>query len=616
MFLESSKTTSEEKTSLLFTAPVAQLTYQAGQSPESFFATAQSYLGQGYFLAGWIGYEFGYALEPTLHPLLTDLQGTTLAKLGVYHAPTLFDQSISPSVHAEGAPLQSKCSQEHTQDTYNIENLTPSITETDYLAALDKIKEYILRGDTYQVNYTLKLLFDFAGSPESLYLALRRNQPVSYSAYLHLGNERILSFSPELFFRKTGPHCLVKPMKGTMARGRTIDEDLRFATALRNDPKNRSENVMIVDLLRNDLGRLSTMGSVKANSLFTVETYSTVHQLTSSIEGQVDLHIDLEKLFKALFPCGSVTGAPKIRTMEIINELEQEKRGVYTGAIGYLSPTGDAVFNVPIRTVLLRNNHGEMGIGSGVVHDSNPKAEWQECLLKGRFLTHPRPDFQLIETLLWQRGSGFWLFDLHLNRLEQSARYFDYPMNTEDLKNTLNAKAKCWSEDVARVRLLLFRDGRVAIEHTPCPAPAAIDIPLPTTADGPALPRALFSTEPTDSSSPFLYHKTTLRPLYNAERQRALDRDAFDVIFVNERGEITEGSISNVLIRQGTQFFTPPIDSGLLPGICREHLMARHPDLISEKVLFPKDLRNAHAIYLINSVRGVVQVQLDLTSPG
>lgn len=608
VFLESSKTTAEEKTSFLFTDPVDRLPFHANQNPEQFFARAQKYLDQGYFLAGWFGYEFGYALETAHSPLLTGLGDTPLAELGVYHKPITFDQS--KPLPDGGWPLPFNNGQEYSPGPYHIDNITPSITKEEYLRAINRIKEYIAAGDTYQVNYTLKLLFNLTGSPESLYLSLRRNQQVSYSAYLHLGNERILSFSPELFFRKSGRHCMVRPMKGTMARGRTIDEDLQMAAALHSDPKNRSENVMIVDLLRNDLGRLSSMGGVEVNSLFTVETYATVHQLTSSIQGHIDDHVGLEELFKALFPCGSVTGAPKIRTMEIIHELEHARRGVYTGAIGYLSPQGDGVFNVPIRTVLLRKDQGEMGIGSGVVNDSDPVAEWQECLLKGRFLSHPRPDFQLIETILWQRESGFWLLDLHLNRLTRSAQYFDYPEDREAITQNLTQQSTSWSYDILRVRLLLHRDGKISIEHTPCPAPAALSIPLKTATDNTALPRIIFASESTDSSSPFYYHKTTLRDLYAHERQKALDCGALDVIFTNERGEVTEGSISNILIRQGNHFFTPPTESGLLPGVCREHLLLSHPGRISEKVLFPDDLHNAQAIYLVNSVRGVVQVQL------
>ena len=611
VFLETSKPTAEEKTSLLFSSPVARLTYRPNQPPDHFFDQAQHYLDQGYYLAGWLGYEFGYALERTLGPLLATLGNAPLAELGVYRQPLIFDHT-QPSLNEPALPL-SPGAPPPCRGPYGISNLTPAISKEHYLAAIAQIKEFIAAGDTYQVNYTLKLLFDFTGDPEALYLALRRNQPVSYSAYLHLGEERILSFSPELFFRKSGRHCLVKPMKGTMRRGRTLDEDQALADTLRNDPKNRSENVMIVDLLRNDLGRLSAMGEVETTSLFTVETYATVHQLTSAIRGHIDAQTGLKALFSALFPCGSVTGAPKIRTMEIIQQLEHGPRGVYTGAIGYFAPNGDAVFSVPIRTILLRQGKGEMGIGSGVVHDSDPVAEWQECLLKGRFLSHPRPDFQLIETMHWQRTSGFWLLDLHLKRLEQSARYFDYPVAVGAIRARLARESAVWKHDSARVRLLLHRGGEVSIEHSPCPRPSAIDLPVSAEATVAGLPWVIISSMATDSSSPFLYHKTTLRAHYDSQRQQATERGAFDVLFTNERGEITEGSISTIIIRQGGQFYTPPLASGLLPGVCREYLLARHPGLISEKVLFPDDLHKAQAIYLANSVRGVVQVRLEST---
>lgn len=609
VFLDTSKTTPEENRSLLFTNPQAVLTFSADQDPAAFFDTAQGHLNQGYFLAGWLAYEFGYALEPSLAPLLATLGGSRLAHLGVYPAPLSIDHSI-PRQESPPPPFAARPDQLLGQ--HQITNLRPNLTPADYFATLRRIKNYIEAGDTYQVNYTLKLLFDFTGSPESLYRELRANQPVSYGAYLNLGGQRILSFSPELFFRKGASHCQVRPMKGTMPRGRTPDEDRLLAATLQNDPKNRSENVMIVDLLRNDLGRLSAMGGVEITSLFTVETFATLHQMTSSITGQIDDQVGLAELFKALFPCGSVTGAPKIRTMEIIHELEPYPRGLYTGGIGYISPTGDAMFNVPIRTVVLDGNHGEMGIGSGIVHDSSPEAEWQECLLKGQFLTNPRPDFQLIETVLWQRDSGFWLLDRHVARLAASAGYFDYPLEVGAIEQHLRAQVASTDAASLKIRLLLHQDGTIETSASPCDPPTMIDLPMPlpvaTTQDG--LPKITISRQSTDSSWPFFYHKTTRRELYTNERQHALDQGYFEVIFTNERGEITEGSISNLVLRQGRQLFTPPIECGLLAGVCREYLLALHPGLIIEKILRPADLHTADAIYLINSIRGLTQVSL------
>ncbi len=607
VFLETSKTTAEERRSLLFTKPVAQLSFHADQAPHAFFAKAQGYLDQGYFLAGWFAYEFGYALEPVLMHYLPALGSRPLARLGVYPPPLILDQAQPwPDTHP---PLPLGAGPCPSLGSYQLTDLTLNLAEAEYQQRLARIKEYIVAGDTYQVNYTIKLLFAFAGSPEALYLDLRRNQPVSYGAYLHLDGERVLSCSPELFFRKQGLRCQVRPMKGTAGRGRTVAEDGRLAAALQADPKNRSENVMIVDLLRNDLGRISTMGGVEMTSLFQVESYATLHQMTSTITGQLDGQISLAELFKALFPCGSVTGAPKIRTMEIIHELEAGPRGVYTGAIGYLAPNGDALFNVPIRTVVLNGNRGEMGIGSGIVHDSNPEAEWRECLLKGRFLTEPRPAFQLIETILWQRQTGFWLLEQHLARLSASAAYFDYPLDRAVIAERLQRDALAWGEETVKVRILLHQDGRLAINTAPCAPPLALDLPL-LRATGPDLPRVIMSPRTTDSSSPFLFHKTTCRDLYTSERQRAVALGYEEVLFANERGEITEGSITNILIRQGDRLFTPPVGSGLLAGVCRDYLLRRHPGVVCEQVLRQEDLLAADAIYVTNSVRGVVQVRL------
>ena len=607
VFLETSKTTAEERCSLLFTKPLDILVFSGDQNSRTFFDRAQGYLDQGYFLAGWFAYEFGYALEPVLRPFLASLGTRPLARLGVYPPPLIIDQSRP---WPENPPLPVRVPSSRTIGDYRITHLTPSLTEAEYLQTLARIKEYIEAGDTYQVNYTLKLNFDFAGSPEALYLALRRNQQVSYGAYLHLGEEQILSFSPELFFRKSGQHCQVRPMKGTIGRGRTTSEDERLAANLRDDPKSRSENVMIVDLLRNDLGRISTPGGVELTALFTVETYATLHQMTSTISGRIADHTGLPELFKALFPCGSVTGAPKIRTMEIIHELEGRPRGVYTGAIGYLSPTGDGVFNVPIRTVVLTANRGEMGIGSGIVHGSQPEAEWQECLLKGRFLTSPRPAFQLIETILWQRAIGFWLLDRHLARLISSAHYFAYPVDPKEIEQRLNELSHSWDVEAVKVRLLLHQDGHLTITSTPCEQPVALaPNQLPNLAMASNLPKITVSSKPTDSSSPFLYHKTTHRDLYTSERQQALDQGYCEVLFTNEKGEITEGSINNIMIRQGDHLFTPPISCGLLAGTCRDYLLARHPEMVHERTLHRADLLAADAIYLVNSIRGLVQVK-------
>ncbi|VAW37715.1 Para-aminobenzoate synthase, aminase component / Aminodeoxychorismate lyase [hydrothermal vent metagenome] len=611
VFLETSKVSEENYTSLIFSRPLKYISYSAGtQGPADFFAELENYRRRGYFLAGQLDYEFGLELEPALRGLGRQIEeGKILASFGVFEAPITYD-------HREGEfnrPLPFADRRQGTRQGFRISNLRPSMTRERFLRALRAIKDYLLSGDTYQVNFTLKYLFDFAGDPDALYRRLRLNQPVAYSAYIKAGDRRLLSFSPELFFRKKGQKCIVKPMKGTMPRGHGLQDDLGLARFLAADGKNRSENVMIVDLLRNDLGRLCEPGSVRTTAMFEVETFSTLHQMTSTVEGTLQRHTGLEELFRALFPCGSVTGAPKIRTMEIINELEGGERGTYTGALGFIAPDGEAVFNVPIRTIALGNGRGEMGIGAGITHDSEPRDEWRETLLKGRFLSNPHPEFQLIETILWQAGDGFWLFDQHLQRLRDSALYFSYPLDLHRLRQRLLAMADNWAAlpSNRRLRVLLFRDGSIDITVVECGPPAALSLTGPPAGGGAQqelLPLIEISPQKTDSSNIYLYHKTTMRELYNKERRRAGRDGLYEIIFCNERDEITEGTISNIIIRRQGHFFTPPVDCGLLPGMARRMLIEGRQ--ISEEVLTAADLYDAESIYFVNSVRGLVEVRI------
>ena len=605
VFLETSRVTTEESRSYFFHSPVAHLACYAHDDPTRFFQQAEKFLAKGLYLAGWLGYEFGYLLEPSLARRIHPDPKHPLARLGVFRAPLIFDHNAGELLGTTWPdPPPTQASTE-----YRIANLRPNQTQTAYTAALAKIKEYIENGDTYQVNFTLKLLFDFEGSPEALYQALRRNQSVSFGAYLRSGAQRILSFSPELFFKRTGEQCLVRPMKGTIQRGPYPAEDARLIQFLQNDEKNRSENVMIVDLLRNDLGRICTPGTVTTRSLFDIETYETLHQMTSTITGQLPRETTIEPLFKALFPCGSVTGAPKIRTMEIIHELESGPRGVYTGAIGFIAPTGEATFNVPIRTIELNGNRGEMGIGSGIIHDSDPEQEWRECLLKGCFLSDPAPEFNLIETLLWQPGSGYWLLTEHLDRLAASAAYFRYPLNPPELMTRLDRLALDFAACPMRVRLALTKSGQPELSASPCPAPAQITWPIQPVAQS-KLPRVIFSPETTDPNSPWLFHKTTLRELYDTERHRSLAEGFHEVLFTNTRGEVTEGSITNIFIQQQGSLLTPAMECGLLPGVFRRYLLEHAPLVVREAVLTRRDLAQAEALFVGNSVRGLVQVRL------
>jgi para-aminobenzoate synthetase/4-amino-4-deoxychorismate lyase len=623
VFLESTRVTPENHLSYLFLDPVERLICNPDDDPDIFFSRAQEKMDQGFFLAGYIAYEFGYILEPSLANSFAPrsspgnpLSQLPLADLGVFKKVKIYDH-LNESFAGNHSWHTGN---EHESETnFAIDNLSLSQKREDYLEAIRRVKSYIESGDTYQVNYTLKLLFDFAGSVPGFYRSMRRNQSVSYGGMIKNGDSTILTFSPELFFRKEGNEINVRPMKGTMLRGRTSEEDRDHADYLHNDIKNRSENVMIVDLLRNDLGRLSRMGGVSVQSLFDVETYETLHQMTSSIKGKLNKTLSLEQMFKALFPCGSVTGAPKIRTMEIIRELEADDRGIYTGAIGFITPGGDAVFNVPIRTVVLQGGRGEMGIGSGIVWDSDPEGEWEESLLKGRFLTQPAPEFKLIETMLWQPEFNYWLIDLHLDRLARSAEYFFYPFELKKIKEGLNELAERFSRNSPlqkqRVRLTLSKQGEVELTSSELPSGSLPEIypdEVLKQEDTHDTPAVVFSKKNTDSKSPYLYHKTTLRKMYDDERNQAVAEGFYEVLFVNEKGEVTEGSYTNIFLRKDGKLLTPPVSCGLLPGVLRDHMLHEYPDLVEEAPFTKRDIEQAEALFVGNSVRGLVKVIVDL----
>ena len=638
VFLESSRLSEENHRSFLFRKPSAHLCCRPGDSVPDFLDQVDQARAQGQHLAGWLTYEFGYLLEPCLCRFLPEspIADKPLAILGVYEAPLIFDHKTGLFSNGTGWPHEDLEKEEDS--SYSCTDLTTTISRQEYIRAIQTIQDYIRAGDTYQVNFTLHFDFRFQGSVAALYRALRRNQSVAYSAWIRHQGQDILSFSPELFFAADTKKVRVRPMKGTMSRGRTNAEDETRQHELRTDPKNKSENVMIVDLLRNDLGRLlyaddqekqgKTQGRVQPRSLFDVEIYESLLQMTSTIDGvlaqqrtqQKDSQhpkaagtgpLSFRRLIEALFPCGSVTGAPKIRTMEIIRELEQQPRGVYCGAIGYTGPD-QSCFNVPIRTLELGKGQGRMGIGSGIVTDSVAEAEWEECLLKSHFLTKSTADFQLIETLLWHPENGYFLLEYHLERLQDSARYFHFCHDPEEIRGCLDKRAAELSVDVKnkegagqwRVRLLLHRDGRLEISSVPLPEPELSD----TVSEEPA--EVIFSQEQVDASDPHRLHKTTRRELYNREFQRAAELGCYDILFTNTAGEVTEGAITNIFLRRkkNKPLLTPLAGCGLLAGTYRRMLLEQNQAV--EQVLRMEDLLKAEELYLANSVRGLVPVRL------
>lgn len=464
-----------------------------------------------------------------------------------------------------------------------------------YDAGIAAIRAAIARGATYQVNHTLRLRATFEGDDLAFYQRLCAAQQPAYCAYLNLGRYRVLSASPELFFHWRAGKLVTRPMKGTVRRGRWRGEDEEMAAWLAASEKNRAENVMIVDLLRNDLGRVAEVGSVRVPRLFDIERYPTLFQMTSTVTATPRPDLTLEELFAALFPCGSITGAPKVSTMRLIAQLERDPREVYCGAIGYLTADGEAMFNVAIRTVWLDTERGtaEYGVGGGITWDSTAEEEYREALTKAALLTEPRPTFDLLETLRLEDGA-YPLLEGHLSRMADSATYFDFPFPDAALRAALDNVARTFPHEPRRVRLLLSPTGAVRAESAPLPPPP------------PEPPRVVLASTPISPTDRFLYHKTTHRTLYDA--YRAARPDAWDVLLWNEEGELTEFTIGNLVVELAGQRYTPPLASGLLPGVQRAALLAA--DSVSERVLTRDDLREASRVWLINSVRGWVEVSL------
>lgn len=591
MLLETSRFDASNQNSYLFLNPVDTiLAHRPDEVPEV-FARIEAALRAGFHVAGFFSYDCGRHFEPHSSPV-SKPDELPLVWLGVYRSPFIFD-------HARGrfegpAPELSASLPVAPQAELVPDSLALEIAPEEYRARILKIKEYIAAGDTYQVNFTDSVSFPAQTAPYDLYAALSRQQPVSYGAFLNVAGHHILSFSPELFFRVDRGRIATRPMKGTMARGLDADEDRQAALCLRNDEKNCSEHVMIVDLLRNDLGRICQVGSVVVEDLFSVEKYETLLQMTSTIAGALRPGVSYYEIFRAMFPCGSITGAPKLRTMEIIRELERQPRGVYTGAIGFISPNGSAVFNVAIRTLTVKDGIARMGVGGGIVADSDPADEYRECQLKASFLTRTRPEFQLIETMLWEKEFPF--LALHLDRLEASSSYFDFAFDGEAVLSRLSGLSRIFKDGTRqRVRLRMSADGELTLEHSELQ-------------NGPDFLRVRLSQQHTASGDVFLRHKTTQRALY--ERELAAARaDGFDeVLFRNEKGEITEGAISNLFVEREGKMMTPPLGCGVLPGIFRRHLLEIRPDA-KERVLTLADLESADAVFLTNSVRGLRRVK-------
>ena len=536
----------------------------------------------GWYAAGFVSYEAAPAFDNALQ--VFDLEGFPLIWFGLYPEP----RSLKTS--------------EILRDFRGLAayEWQPSIERENYNTAIEQIKDAIASGQTYQVNYTMRLGAEIKADTETdkrmeadeeswqLFLHLARSQN-KYAAYINTDNQIICSASPELFFKLDGDRIFSHPMKGTVKRGRTTQEDKEQVNWLHSSMKNRAENVMIVDMIRNDLGRVAEIGSVQVPELFKIEKYSTLFQMTSTVQAKTNA--SLTEIFSALFPCASITGAPKVSTMRIIAELETTPRKIYTGSIGYIFPNRKAQFNVAIRTALIakNKNQAEYGVGGGIVWDSTSTDEYSEALLKARVLTERPRKFSLFETMLWTPDEEFFLLEKHIARMEDSSDYFDFPFSKEKLEDFLNNLASGFNSS-KRVKVLLDGIGDFSAESKDFHSEKKVF-------------KVHLAEQSINSNNMFFFHKTTLRDIYPTS-QSGFD----DVLLFNEKDELTEFTIGNLVVEMDGELVTPPVTCGLLAGTFRAHLLETNQ--IKERIILKDELDKCTKVFLVNSLRKWVEVEI------
>ena len=566
-----------------------------GEDVEAALERIAAVAEEGYDLAGFLAYEAGLALEPRLQHRLDRREGAAgpLIWFGAFEG---YERIAPEAVAGRLADL-------HAGASAGIGPLDPGAAPGDYAARFAAMHEAIHAGDIYQANLTFPLSGAWRGDALSLYAMLRPAARAGYGGIVHTGAHWLLSFSPELFFSLRGRSVLARPMKGTRPRGLTAEDDARFRDELSGSVKDKAENLMIVDLMRNDLSRVAVPGTVRVERPFAIESYPTVHQMVSTVCADLAAGLGAVDVLRALFPCGSITGAPKIRAMELIDELEPASRGPYCGSIGRIDASGDAAFNVAIRTLSLTpGEHGDgratLGVGSAIVADSEALGEWRECLVKGGFVNRSSPDlkaatFDLIETMAFTPDEGIALLEGHMARIGRSAQELGFAFDRHAIKNAI--QALCFdAEDAAKVRLLLARSGAFSLELAPMPAPQ----------DRPMLCGAL--PLPVDAGDWRLRHKCTDRWFYEAGREAAANAGAGEAIFVRDDGLVTEGCIANIFVEREGTLLTPPAQLGLLPGVLRGALLDEGK--AREAELTQADL--AGGFLLGNAVRGLFPAAL------
>ena len=561
-----------------YSDPIDIITVYDSNSIHTAMQKLMYYHSNGYHLAGYLSYELGMHLESKLNVLISEISDEPLLHFGVFNS------------FSEHAPIDCL----YTSENIDL-NLKPSWTEAKYKKKFKRTMTYIRQGDAYQVNLTFPMRAKFKRSARTLYSAFRSRQKGSYGGIISLtGGPEIISHSPELFFSKFGKKMTMRPMKGTRPRAKTAEADNKLKKNMKLDEKSQAENLMIVDLLRNDLSRISDTGSVKVPELFSLETYPTLHQMTSQVTSKLKDGQNFIDIFKGLFPCGSVTGAPKIRAMEIINELEDSDRGAYCGSIGYIDPEGSACFNVCIRTIILKEGELRYNVGSGLVMDSVATDEYAECILKADVLK--KQNSEILETFLWQPGTGVKNFIQHKKRLIKTANELKYPFKDVDFQNAIKSIKSL--DKPQRVRLALNNLGEFDIQQSdykPYQINSEVTFSL--------------SKYPLSDKVQVTRHKVSDRNFYDGERNRIRQlTDADEVIFLNNKNEICEGSFTSIFIKKNGFLVTPPLSSGLLPGILRADLLEKKQAI--EGILTITDIIEADEVFLGNSLRGLMKAKL------
>ena len=553
-----------------FTQPIKELKTRDLSEVADLLAQVESYQEQGYYVVGYVSYEAAPAFEE---------------KLAVHKAPLLAEYllyfTVHDSVETSSMPL--------AYEEIDLPSRWQEETSAEnYEEAIAQIHHHLRQGDTYQVNYTVQLKQDLSANPFATYNRMVVEQEAGYNAYVEHDEMAVISMSPELFFEQNDRELTTRPMKGTTQRGVTDQEDLAQASWLEQDPKNRSENMMIVDLLRNDMNRISEVGSEHVERLCQVEQYSTVWQMTSTIKSQLRPDVDLVEIFRSLFPCGSITGAPKIATMEIIKNLEPQPRGVYCGTIGLLLPNGRRIFNVAIRTIQLHQEKAIYGVGGGITWDSTWESEYREVHQKAAVLYRKQARFQLITTGRISQKSLLFE-DQHLERLTKASRYFSFPFDPEELRQKIEEECQaCDSHQDYRLRITLSKSGEMELSRQ-------ILAPL-----SPSFCKAKLCLQEADLNQSFTYFKTTNRPHLSLGEQ--------EIIYHNVAGELLETSIGNLVLKIAGKLYTPPTSLGILPGIYRQHLL--ETGQVKEKIMTLEDLNQAEAIYGCNAVRGLYELEV------